>query len=74
LVAKPGAPQQRPATLRHSLFVCGAIAGRQGHKFVLFLSSAWGGLHARKPMLDKIRAATFSTSPKLDSPPATAPP
>jgi len=73
--AKPGGAQQRPATLRQSLFVCGAIAGRSGHKFVLHLSSAWGGLTARKPLLDKIRATTFPTSPKLAAtPPATAPP
>jgi hypothetical protein len=74
LDAKPGAVQRRPATLRQSLLVCGAIAGRSGHKFVLYLSSAWGGLASRKPLLDKIRAASFSTSPKLKSSPATAPP
>ena len=66
--------QQRPATLRQSLFVCGAIAGRSGHKFVLYMSSAWGGLAARKPLLDKIGAALFPTSPKLNATPATAPP
>jgi len=66
--------QSRPATLRQSLLVCGAIAGRSGHKFVLFLSSAWGGLAARKSLLDKINSATFPTSPKLTSLPATAPP
>lgn len=71
---KPARVQQRPATLRHSLFLCGAIAGRSGHKFVLHLSSAWGGLAARKPLLDKIRDAVFPTSPKLNATPATAPP
>lgn len=74
LDAKPGGVQQRPATLRQSLFVCGAIAGRSGHNFVLYLSSAWGGLVARKPLLDKIRTAVFPTSPKLDATLATAPP
>lgn len=68
------APQARPATLRQSLFLCGAIAGRSGHKFVLFLSSAWGGLALRKPLLDRIAAATFPTSPKLNFTPALAPP
>lgn len=66
--------QQRPATLRQSLFTCGAIAGRSGHKIILFLSTAWGGLEARKPLLDKIATTVFSTSPKFTSPPATAPP
>lgn len=66
--------QLRPATLRQSLFTCGAIAGRSGHKIVLFLSSAWGGLEQRKPLLDKIAAAIFPTSPKLNPPTANAPP
>lgn len=66
--------QQRPATLRQSLFTCGAIAGRCGHKFVLFLSTAWGGLEQRKPLLDRITAAVFPTSPKFDPLTATAPP
>lgn len=74
LASAPPAIQRRPATLRQSLFVCGAIAGRSGHKFVLFLSSAWGGLASRKPFLDKINAAVFLTSPKLPTNWATAPP
>lgn len=65
--------QHRPVTLRNTLFTCGAIAGRSGHKFVLFLSVAWGGLAARKPLLDKI-AAAFPTSPKFNPTDATAPP
>jgi hypothetical protein len=72
--ASPPAAQRRPATLRSSLFVCGAIAGRSGHKFILFLSSSWGGLHTRKPLLDKIAEAKFPTSPKLPSRFTTAPP
>lgn len=59
--------QQRPATLRQSLFTCGAIAGRSGHKVVLFLSTAWGGLQSRKPLLDSIASLVFPTSPKLNS-------
>lgn len=66
--------QQRPATLRQLLFTCGAIAGRSGHKIVLFLSAAWGGLDQRKPLLDKIAATTFPTSPKLNLVTANAPP
>lgn len=66
--------QQRPATLRQTLFTCGAIAGRSGHKIVLFLSEAWGGLQARKALLDNIAAAVFSTSPKLNPTAAIAPP
>jgi hypothetical protein len=66
--------QRRPATLRQSLFVCGAIAGRSGHKIVLFMSAAWGGLQTRKPLLDKIATAIFPTSPKLNLQPTTAPP
>lgn len=66
--------QRRPASLRQSLFVCGAIAGRCGHKFVLFLSQAWGGLAQRKALLDNIPAAVFPTSPKLGFPPAAASP
>lgn len=66
--------QQRPATLRQSLFTCGAIAGRSGHKIVLFLSAAWGGLEQRKPLLDKIAAAVFPTSPKFNHVTANGPP
>lgn len=64
--------QARPATLRQSLLVCGAIAGRSGHKFVLFLSAAWGGLHSRKPLLEKIQHALRPIAPTLDPPPLPA--
>ena len=66
--------QRRPATLRQQLFTCGAIAGRSGYKIVLFLSTAWGGLALRKPLLDKIATTLFPTSPKLDGTLAAAPP
>lgn len=56
--------QQRPATLRQALFTCGAIAGRRGHKMVLYLSRAWGGLAARMPLLERILAPPLPTSPK----------
>lgn len=66
--------QRRPSTLRSSLFVCGAIAGRCGHKTVFFLSQSWGGLATRKTLLDRIITALNPTSPKLDLNLATAPP
>lgn len=74
VTAAPNRPQARPATLRHSLFVCGAIAGRSGHRLVLFLSTAWGGLAARKPFLDMIARAAFPTPPTLPGSLAAAPP
>lgn len=70
----PSGAQQRPATLRQTVFTCGAIAGRSAHKIVLFLSTAWGGLHSRKPLLDRIATAVAPTSPKLDFTTATSPP
>lgn len=74
LAAAGPAVQRRPATLRQQVFTCGAIAGRSGHKLVLFLSTAWGGLAQRKPLLDRLAAAVFPTSPKLNFTAATAPP
>ena len=56
--------QQRPATVRQTLFTCGAIAGRRGHHMVLYLSQAWGGLAARMPLLESILAPPMPTSPK----------
>lgn len=73
-LAAAGPTQRRPATLRATLFTCGAVAGRSGHKIVLYLSTAWGGLVARKPLLDKIVARFPPTSPKLNPRFATAPP
>lgn len=70
----PSSVQLRPATLRQTVFTCGAVAGRSGHKIVLFLSQAWGGLQSRKPLLDQIAAAIFPTSPKLNFNTATSPP
>ena len=45
---------RQPATLRAQVFLCGAILGRSGHRAVLHLSSAWGGLAQRKPFLDNL--------------------
>lgn len=69
-----GQPQRRPATLRSSLFLCAAAAGRSGHKLVLFLSQSWGGLAQRKPLLDILAALENRTSPKLTLHCANAPP
>jgi hypothetical protein len=48
-----GMPRYRqPATLRVEVFLCGAILGRTGHRTVLHLSSAWGGLEHRNALFD----------------------
>ena len=60
-----------PATLRTQVFLCGAVPGRAGRRAVLHLSESWGGLNQRKPLLDSHLAYPLSTSPKLESQPAT---
>ncbi len=50
----------------------GAILGRAGHRTVLHLSSAWGGLEKRNPLLDKLLHYEIPTSRKLDLQPKTA--
>lgn len=59
---------RRPATLRAQLFLCGAILGRDARDAVLRLSRDWGGLETRNPLIDKIIAYVFPTSPKLIPP------
>jgi len=50
-----GLPQHKePATLRSAIFLCGAELQRQGEEMVLFLSTAWGGLKQRIPLLNSI--------------------
>ena len=56
---------RQPATLRATVFVCGAILGRAGRRKVLHLSSAWGGLEKRNSLFDNILSYVFPTSPKL---------
>ncbi|MEK6875993.1 MAG: IS1380 family transposase [Nanoarchaeota archaeon] len=56
---------RQPATLRTTVFLCGAILGRVGHNVVLHLSKAWGGLQMRNPLFDNILSYVFPTSPKL---------
>jgi hypothetical protein len=64
----PQASYRQPATLRATVFICGAILGRSGRKAVLHLSAAWGGLEKHKPLMDAILAWVKPTSPKFDSP------
>lgn len=56
---------KQPATLRTTVFLCGAILGQVGHNIVLHLSKAWGGLETRNPLFEKILSYVFPTSPKL---------
>ena len=56
---------RQPATLRMQVFLCGAIAGRAGHRQVLHLSQAWGGLQQRNALFENILAYLPPTSPKL---------
>jgi len=56
---------RQPASLRVQVFLCGAILGRAGHRVVLHLSAAWGGLEGRNPLLDKLLQYEIPTSPKF---------
>lgn len=60
-----------PATLRSQVFLWGALLGRAGHRLVLHLSSSWGGLQRRIPLLEHVLTYGTSTSPKLHPQPAT---
>jgi len=62
---------RRPATLRAQVFLCGALLGRAGRHLVLHLSSAWGGLQRRNPLLKNVLRNLNPTSPKLHPAPAT---
>lgn len=57
---------RQPASLRVQVFLCGAILGRAGHRPVLHLSAAWGGLEKRNPLFDKILHYEIPTSRKLE--------
>ena len=65
------ATYRQPATLRAQVFLCGALLGRAGHRSVLHLSSSWGGLQRRIPLLEHLLTYGTSTSPKLHPQPAT---
>src|SRR6266849_3082905 len=38
------------------VFLCGALLGRAGHRFVLHLSASWGGLQPRIALLENVLA------------------
>ena len=63
----PNAGYRQPATLRATVFLCGAILGRSGRQAVLHLSAAWGGLDKHKPLLEAIFHWPEPTPPKLNS-------
>jgi hypothetical protein len=63
---------RQPASLRVQVFLCGAILGRAGHRTVLHLSSAWGGLQTRNPLFDKLLHYEIPTSRKLEFQPRAA--
>src|SRR3989442_13199513 len=52
---------RQPVTLRTQVFLFGALLGRAGHRTVLHLSSAWGGLEQRKPLIESILSYVFPT-------------
>jgi hypothetical protein len=57
---------RQPASLRVQVFLCGAILGRTGHRTVLHLSAAWGGLEKRNSLLDQLLLYEIPTSRKLE--------
>jgi DDE family transposase len=59
---------KQPATLRFTLFTCGAILGRSGHYLVLHMSKNWGGYSQRKQLFNSLLHWPRPTSPKFDSP------
>ena len=63
---------RQPASLRVQVFLCGAILGRAGHRTVLHLSAAWGGLEQRNPLFDKLLLYEIPTSRKLEFQPHAA--
>jgi len=57
---------RQPASLRAQVFLCGAILGRAGHRSVLHLSAAWGGLEKRNSLFDQLLMYGIPTSRKLE--------
>ena len=57
---------RQPASLRAQVFLCGAILGRAGHRTVLHLSAAWGGLEKSNSLFDKLLHYEIPTSRKLE--------
>ena len=54
-----------PATLRNTVFLCGAAIGRVGSRIVIRLSKAYGGLATRMSYFDNLSTTGVSMSPKL---------
>jgi hypothetical protein len=63
---------RQPASLRVQVFLCAAILGRSGHRPMLHLSAAWGGLEKRNPLFDKLLDYDLPTSRKLELQPHAA--
>jgi hypothetical protein len=63
---------RQPASLRVQVFLCGAILGRAGHRTVLHLSAAWGGLAQRNALFNKLLLYEIPTSRKLELQPRGA--
>jgi hypothetical protein len=61
---------RQPASLRAQVFLCGAILGRAGHRTVLHLSAAWGGLEKRNSLFDKLLDYEIPISRKLEFQPS----
>ena len=62
---------RQPATLRAQVFLCGALLGRAGRRLVLHLSTSWGGLQQRIPLLENVLTYGVPTSPKFNPETAT---
>ncbi len=62
---RPGQPYRQPATLRSAVFLAGAVLGRSAKHMVVRLSTAWGGLHKHKPLIQRVLDWTNPTSSKL---------
>ena len=62
---------RQPATLRAQIFLCGALLGRAGRRLVLHLSTSWGGLQQRIPLLENVLFYSAPTSPKFNPQTAT---
>lgn len=64
---------QRPATLRSTVFLGGAILGNRARQPVLYIAQSWGGTDKHKPLMEKVLEWRKRTSPKLEPSPAPPP-
>jgi len=67
-LSTPRAKYRQPATLRTTVFICGAILGKAGRQKVLHLSASWGGVDKHKALLEQILSWKKAPSPKLVPP------